>query len=186
MTEQLVRGSLRDIAIHSRTSLAQVFAGAEAMILLDTSGSMVLNDCPGNTRRCDAARDQLIRLQQGMPGKIALVSWDDSPRFCANGLPSPPSGGTDLVAALNFAKPADGCGLKIIIISDGEPNDPQAALALARLFKTKLDVIYIGPEDGFGRDFLRRLADARGGTFSANNVEGITTLAPTITKLLAA
>jgi uncharacterized protein with von Willebrand factor type A (vWA) domain len=185
-TNQLVRGSLKDISIQSRTSIAQAFAGAEAMVLLDCSGSMIVDDCPGQRKRCDVARNELIKLQQAMPGKIALVSWNDHPSFCPSGLPASPMGGTDLVAALSFAKRADGCGIKLIVISDGEPDDEHAALRLARQFKTKLDTIYVGPESGEGRDFLRRLAEASGGTFTSNNVAGLAQLAPTITKLITA
>lgn len=183
---QLVRGSLSDIALQSRSSIAQAFAGADALVLLDCSGSMNEADCPNHRQRCDVARDQLIRLQQSLPGKIALICWNDYPKFCPNGLPVLPMGSTDLVAALGFAKPADGCGQRIIIISDGEPNEEDRALKLARTFKTKLDTIYVGAEDGAGRDFLRRLAEASGGTFQANNVEGLAQLAPTIQKLITA
>jgi len=55
-------------------------------------------------------------------------------------------------------------GMQFILISDGQPDSPEKALAIARTYKNKINVIYVGPEDNpQGRDFLTRLASVTGG-----------------------
>lgn len=183
---QLVRGSLQDVAISNRQSLAKAFMGAEALVLVDISGSMTALDAQGGRSRFSVASDQLVRLQKEQPGKIAVIPWSSTAYFAPSGLPSEPCGGTDLVRALNFIKPADGCGLKIIVISDGEPNDEQRALNLASQFKSKIDTIYIGPENGYGREFLRKLSQVSGGVSVSQSVKEIQFLSQTVTKLISA
>src|SRR5262249_40578770 len=134
--------------------------------------------------RFACAKDQLIRLQRDLPGKIAVISWNSSPRFCSRGLPEEPAGGTNLTAALEFIRPADGTGMRFIVISDGEPDDEHSALELAKNFQTKIDTIFAGPEDSPGRDFLRRLAEASGGKAVSQTVREIPYLANSIQGLL--
>jgi len=183
---QLVRGSLSDIARNNNTSIAQAFMNATAIILVDVSGSMDLPDCPGNRKRYDLACEQLIRLQRDLSGQVAVIAWDNTARFCPGGIPSQPGGSTDLANALKFVYPADGTGVRLIVISDGVPDDQQAALAEAQKFTTKLDCVFVGPENGPGRDFLKRLAAASGGTFADQTVAHLPELAATIQKLIAA
>ena len=53
---------------------------------------------------------------------------------------------------------------RVIVISDGEPNEPDKALQVASKFKNRIDVVSVGPEDRpAGRDFLKQLAAASGG-----------------------
>lgn len=183
-SNQLVRGSLQDISISGRTSLAQAFLGVSALILIDVSYSMNQDDCPGGRKRFTVAQEQLIKLQRDLPGKIGVVAWSSTAYFCPGGLPTEPFGGTNLVNALTFVRPADGCQIKIIIISDGEPDAPDQTLDIARNFKSKLDTIYVGPETGHGRDFLRRLADASGGQSVSQSVREIPQLAESVQRLI--
>lgn len=183
---QLVKGSLSDVARTSNISLAQAFLSAKAIVVIDTSYSMADNDCPGKRRRHDVACEQLFQLQRDLAGQVAVVSFSDHARFCPGGIPSQPNGGTDLAKALKFIYPADGTGVRIVVISDGEPNDSQEALAEASKFISKIDCIYIGPETSLGRDFLRRLAEASGGTFADQSVKDLPQLAATVQQLLVA
>jgi hypothetical protein len=184
MNEALVKGSLLDVAARNNYSVAQAFLSADAIVMVDTSISMSDRDCPGGQSRFSCAREQLIRLQRDLPGKIAVISWNNDARFCAGGLPEEPDGGTDLTGVLQFVKPADGTGVKFILISDGQPNDETSALDLAKQFTSKIDVIFIGPETSPGRDFLRRLAEASGGQAVSNSVRDIPYLANEIQKLI--
>lgn len=186
MTNQLVYGSLRDVATREHKSIAETFLSVDALILIDTSLSMDDHDCPGGRRRYDVACEQLIRLQREIPGKVGVISWNSSARFCPGGLPVAPDGSTDLAEALKFAKPADGCGIRLILISDGEPNNETSALDAARAFTSPIETIYIGPEHGLGRDFLRRLAEATGGKAVSQSVKDIANLSTTVKGLLAA
>lgn len=165
MTTQLVKGSLGAIAQQTGQSLAQTFISCDVVVIVDTSGSMGSLDAPGGRSRYDQACIELANLQETMPGKIGVISFADKVMFCPNGQPFNFRGMTDLEAALQFAKVADvPGGMRFIVISDGEPNDPGAALKVAKTYANKIDTIYVGPQYGEGLDFLRRLAAASGGS----------------------
>jgi hypothetical protein len=183
---QLVYGSLQDIAQREKKPIAETFLSVDALVMVDTSGSMMMNDCQNNRSRYDLACEQLIRLQGDLPGKIGVISWDSGARFCPGGVPTSPCGGTDMAGVLRFVKPADNTSIKLILISDGEPDDEDKALKLAGQFKSKIDTIYCGPESGYGREFLRKLAMATGGISVSQSVQDIANLQQTVTKLLTA
>ena len=92
--------------------------------------------------------------------------------------------GTDMVAALRFVRPADGLGIRIILISDGDPDDDEKTLTLARQFKSHIDTVYIGPEKGRGREFLAKLSGATGGQHLESIAPAM--LAEPVRNLLAA
>lgn len=163
MNTQLVPGSLSAIAAQNHQSIAETFLNADCVILVDTSGSMCACDSRGNRSRYEVACDELKNLQAQLPGKLALLSFSDDVIFCPSGVPFNYEGGTDLTRALKFAKVADVQGMRFIVISDGQPDNGDTALAVARTYKAKIDTIYVGPEGGEGQDFLKRLARASGG-----------------------
>ena len=185
MTQALVKGSLGQIAQQSGQSLAQTFIGAEVVVIVDTSGSMGTEDSFGGRSRYEQACRELETLQANLPGRIAVMSFSSHIEFCPNGKPRDLRGSTDLEGALKFCKPADIPGaMRFIVISDGAPDDPNAALRVARTYQNKIDTIYVGPEGGHGLDFLRQLAAASGGS----HVTAATaqSLAAGVQKLLAA
>lgn len=159
----VVPGSLTDLAQRSGASLAETFISCEAVCLVDTSGSMAACDSRGGLARYDVACEELARLQGDMPGKVAILSFSGSTILCPGGVPAFQGGGTDLAGALTFAKQADVPGVRMIVISDGEPDSEPAALQEAKSIKAPISTIYVGPEGGYGQDFLRRLAAANGG-----------------------
>lgn len=181
-TRAIVPGSLGAIAAQSGQSLAQSFMHADAIVVVDTSASMAERDVAGETTRTRyrAACDELKALQAQHPGKVAVISFSTVAVFCPGGVPENLSGGTDIARALEYIKPADGLGLKLILISDGEPQDADAALAVARTFSDPIQTIYIG--SGSGRAFLERLAKLTGGTAAAR---AIPQLAASIAGLIA-
>lgn len=175
MTNAIVPGSLSAVAQATGRNLAESFLSCSILILLDESGSMSTPDTPSGKTRRQAARDEVIRLQATLPGKIGLFVFSSTVVFCPTGVPLTLDAGTDLHRALEYLKPADGCGLKIIIISDGVPSQIDRCLALARTFENRIDTIFIGPEDDNegGRAFLQQLADATGGHYAAGSAETI-------------
>jgi len=187
MSNALTLGSLGAVAQRDHISLAESFLSADALLIVDMSGSMGANDAPGGISRYEAAEAELRRLQEQFPGKLAVIAFSDIAEFAPTGIPRRIGNGTNLAGALRFVKPADGTGIKFIVISDGQPDDEQAALDVARTFTDRIDCVYIGPEDGGawgGRAFLERLAKASGGTFSKSNAPGL--LADQVTLLLGA
>ncbi len=167
MKNQIVIGSQQDIANKQNISLAESFLSAEIIILFDNSGSMNANDAPGNQTRLVCAEGHLTTLQGKHPGKVALVCFADRVEYAPSGKPVHVGIGTDLAAGLRFVQVADDCGLKIVVISDGEPNDKRDALYVAKQFKSRIDAVFVGPENDIygGREFLQQLANATGGQF---------------------
>lgn len=170
MSTQIVKGSLAALARENHTSIAETFINADVVIMVDTSSSMEAVDegMDGQTRYRRAC-NELAKLQNSLPGRIAVISWSSSPVFCPNGVPTLLGGGTELADALKFVRVADGCDMRFIVISDGDVWEPERTLKEARKFKSRIDTIFIGPEDGSGQEFLQKLAAASGGGFSTNH-----------------
>lgn len=180
--QALVPGSLSSIAKERNRSLAESFLSVDVLLIVDVSSSMLSPDAPGNRKRYDVAVEELKRLQADMPGKIGVVAFSDSVQFCPRGHPTGSFGSTDMARALQFVQPADGTGVRFILISDGEPDSGDDTLRVAKTFKTHIDTVYIGPEGRRGREFLKRLAAATGGEFVQS--EHIAELAGPVLKLL--
>jgi len=161
----LVPGSIAALAQQQGASLAETFINADVIVICDTSGSMGSCDSRGGRSRYDVELEELAGLQRRLPGKIAVLSFSSQVMFCPGGQPYNFGGGTNLAGALDFARVADVPGMKFIVISDGQPDEPGAALTAARKYKAKIDTVYCGPEDdwGGGRSFLAQLAQASGG-----------------------
>lgn len=160
----IVKGSLADIAMASGQSLAETFVGAEVVVIVDTSGSMGTHDSRGGKTRYDVACEELAALQEQAAGRVAVLSFSNDTMFCPTGQPWNFQGGTDMAGALRFAKMADVPGIRFVLISDGEPDNPEATLKVAARYQNRIDTIFVGPEERpAGRDFLQRLAQASGG-----------------------
>lgn len=133
-------------------------AGTATVVLADVSGSM--EQPAGEVRRVDRLRDAL----EGLSG-VRLVAFASAPvelRSAAD-LPAP-AGGTALHLAIDMAagmRPA-----RTVVVSDGEPDDEEAAIAAADRLPGRIDVIYCGPEgNARARAFLMRLARTGGGAY---------------------
>ncbi|MHB1131748.1 MAG: vWA domain-containing protein [Chloroflexota bacterium] len=162
----VVSGSIQDIVTRANLSIAESFLSASVICLIDVSGSMDAHDSKGGKSRYDVAVEELIKLQATLPGKIAVVAFSDSVQFCPSGVPPFMACGTDLAKALEFVKLADGT-VRFVVISDGMPNEPAPCLKLAKTFKSRIDCIYVGPEDDrSGAHFLEQLAAASGGKYA--------------------
>lgn len=181
----IVVGSLSAVAKAGGHSLAESFISCDAIILVDVSGSMAADDAREGKSRYDVALEELAALQATMPGKLAIIGFSDKAEFCPGGVPVFAGAGTDLANALRFAQVADVGGMRFVVISDGAPNDGEAALRVAATYKGRIDTIYVGPElDVSGRDFLAKLAAAhKGQTVTADRAS---LLAEKTTQLLLA
>jgi Mg-chelatase subunit ChlD len=171
----IVKGSLSAISKRNNCSLAESFLSADVLLLVDMSGSMSATDAPGGLSRYQAAENDVIRLQHRHEGKVALVCFSSTVMFVPGGKPLRMGGGTDLAKALRYIKVADDADIKLILISDGLPNNSESALSVAMTFKSKISTIYIGPENDMqgGRAFLKKLADATGGQSLKSDSPGL-------------
>lgn len=163
----VVPGSILDRASQSDSSVAEVFARCEIIVVLDQSGSMSAEDTRDGRSRYDVADEELAKIQAAYPGKAALISFDSSPEFCPGGMGNRHGGGTNIVAALEYVIVADGLAT-IVLVSDGEPNEPHwnaedKTLEVAGRFKHPIHTIYIGAPGERGEEFLDELARRTGG-----------------------
>lgn len=132
---------------------------ADAIILVDVSGSMDARDSRGGRTRYAVALDELAQLQARMPGKLAVIAFSTEVQFCPGGLPPLMGCSTDLAGALRFARVADVEGMQFVVISDGQPDDERAALAEAAQYKCRISTIFVGREgDTAAQAFLAALA----------------------------
>jgi len=184
MTRAIVTGSIADVMGKENVSLAEGFLHCDVMLLVDTSASMDQRDAPGGLSRHDAAQKELEHLQTSQPGKFSVVSFSNEARFCPTGIPHRFNESTNMAGALRFVKPADDCGIRFFLITDGEPNSESETLEVAKTFKSRIDVVYIGRENGRGRDFLQRLAALTGGQSVKSKEIGM--LAESVEMLLLA
>ena len=184
MNNSIVPGSLSQIAQQNNTGLAESFLGADYIIVLDMSGSMSSHDAPGGKSREQVAEEDVIHLQTMHKGKIALFCFADYCIFAPGGVPLNCGGSTNMAAALRYIQAADDCGSKIILVSDGMPNDASETLRIAREFKNKIDTIFCGPETDTegGRAFLEKLARATKGKSYQSDSPGL--LGTSVEKLL--
>jgi len=155
----IVVGSIGDVAQKSSQSIAHSFVNAKIIAVVDVSGSMAVHDARDGQSRYDVALQELATLQRRNPGEVAVLAFSSKVEFIPGGVPPLFGKGTDLAGALRFAKMADAPGLRFVVISDGQPNDEQTALAAARAIKARIDVVYVGPEGGAGSQFLAQLAN---------------------------
>lgn len=162
--KSVIKGSLTQISKEQGQPLAASFLSADCVVLVDVSSSMEAQDAPGGKSRYDAACSELAALQNNMPGKIAVIAFSQQTVFCPNGIPLNMGGSTDLAGALKFSKVADVPDMRFVVISDGQPDSPSAALETAKDYQNRIDTIYVGSEiSPSGREFLIELAKRSGG-----------------------
>ena len=160
---EIVKGSIADLAQRNNQSLAETFLSCDCVVLIDVSGSMSSYDNYDKSRY-ERACESLRNLQNSLEGKIAVVRFSHDVAFEPAGVPAFTGGGTDLKKGLQFIKAADVPGIRFIVISDGTPDNPQQALSIAKTFKNKIDVIFVGNElDSGAIAFMNDLARVSGG-----------------------
>jgi hypothetical protein len=137
-----------------------------AVALVDISGSMAQRE--GSRRRIDLLADVLQQVLTADP-VIRITAFGSIPEELTGAEPGrnlrlpEPCGSTALHLALE--RVAQGpCPHRLVVISDGSPDDPQAALAAAKtLAPVIIDAYYVGPdEEPAAIGFMRALSLAGG------------------------
>ena len=189
MNHEITKGSIADLMQNENVSLAESFMTCECVVLFDVSGSMDTIDNGYKETRFERGKKELKSIQAEMPGKYAIIQFADRVDFMPGGVPMMwmSGGGTDLTAALKYAKIADEIpDMRFVVISDGEPNNNTTALKVASGYKNRIDTIFIGEEhntwSAHARDFMRQLAQMSGGDSVTTAAENI---GKTVTMLLS-
>lgn len=153
------------------------------VILADVSGSMESTAWGGRTKHAVLREAINLTMQRE---RHELIAFAGAPQLLAsaNDLPAP-GGSTALHLALQSAIARDPG--RILVVSDGEPDNEQAALTVASTFAGVVDVLYIGPDaNAAAMAFLRRLAQAGHGRFHGTDIAraGQPALSHTMQQLL--
>lgn len=160
---QIIKGSIKDIATNGDTALA--ILNAKAALVCDRSGSM--NEYTANGKTRAQLEDEVVtELQSRYSGKIVVVGFNDSAYLCEDGVLPMPAAGTQFLSAFEVSEALSDAGLRVILISDGDPQESHDHLLdqARQKFHNNMDCIYVGDEGSAGEDFMRRLADAVGGS----------------------
>jgi hypothetical protein len=146
--------------------------GARQCLLLDVSGSM--------SEECEPGRSKWQALRALLPqfALAQMFAFSDDVRPCGPASLPPPSSGTNMAGAFIYLK-SHRIG-HAVLITDGLPNDEEAALREAR--GLRLDIFYVGPAPRPA--FLDRLAAATGG--SAQTASLKTSSQPQLAKAVRA
>lgn len=140
-------------------------AGSSVVLVCDTSGSMA--ESAGGRTKYDHLQEAVDSLKQSIPDAV-IVSFNSFASVVYGPLPMP-SGGTALDIALDEA--ARHSPRKTIVVSDGEPNDPNKALEAARRVPGTIDVIYCGSDTNLKAiEFMRRLAREGAGSMVVHDL----------------
>jgi hypothetical protein len=155
----LVRKVETSLEASSLTDLINASTDAP-FLLIDTSSSMDESCRPGKTR-ISALRDVVRTIQGDTPTPMIAFGgpYGEEVRFVFD-VPEP-DGGTPLAQAIALAKRHG--ATRLVIISDGEPDNNDAAMREAEAFGGRIDVVFVGPEGSMGSFFLDEMAQKTGG-----------------------
>ena len=167
--------------------LKNAHEGKGEVLLCDTSGSMsspVSYNTTEQVRRIDALRDTVHILQQETTPRI--VVFNSEPRD-THSIPPHTGGSTNLASALNFLN-RDPKPKRIVLISDGQPDNAEMAFQEASKLNVDISAIFIGSPGENGEQFLKDLCSCYNGQFTsdAHALERPKELAEKITGLLSA
>ncbi len=125
----------------------------ETVFVLDVSGSM--DGMSGKQRKIDHLRDVMSKY----PTAHKVCFSDDV--YLTQDIPEP-RGGTSLDKTFRYLAKTNNFK-KIVLVSDGEPNDEGEALNEAVTLGAKVDIVFIGTKGSRGERFMERLAERTGG-----------------------
>jgi len=131
------------------------FKDTTPVVLFDISGSMNCDDCPVAESRIDVV-NRISKKMQKFPvyafsDKVQRTEYSDLTA----------SGSTDLSQALEVCKHYP----KVILVSDGCPDEKVPTMVKAISLGIPFDTILIGNEES-GKRFMQELSERTGGKFS--------------------
>lgn len=143
--------------------LVRVKTSEHVFLMLDCSSSMKHKMRNGKTR-IEGLREVVKGVQADRPCQMIAFGPNNGEGrtvFFVGGVPAP-EGMTPLAEAILFAKEQNAG--RVVVISDGWPDNPQAATEAAVAFGGQVDVVFVGDPGDPGAAFLKSLAEATGGT----------------------
>lgn len=160
MSNSLIKKSLeQSLGVKSLSDLVRAKTSEEVFLAIDCSGSMGTMLRNGK-RRIEGLRTVVSDIQQQRETRMIQFGGDDSVGWVTS-VPEP-SGSTPLAEAIEFARTAEAG--RLVMISDGYPDNAQRAFDAARAFGGRIDVVFVGDPGDRGEKFLLELASLTGGT----------------------
>jgi len=152
----------------------QLEMDARPILLLDVSGSMV--QMVNNKRKIDILREIVTNF-------IGVRMFVFSTHINETKYIPEPQESTDLYNAFKYLKQFINKDTNLVLVSDGQPNDPESALNEAKSLGIPVNVVYIGNMGSSGEQFMKLLAKLTNGkeitaevlnmTFQQQLTEGI-------------
>lgn len=158
-----------DLSARLQGYLAKAAESNPAPVVFVCDMSTSMDKIAGKKKRVDHLRDALRKLLVDVPA-ARIVRFDFGARLAA-GVDDlgEPRGGTYMHAGIDLAATIKAPAT--IVISDGEPMSEDLALQAAAKLPGKVHTIFVGDEgDATAIEFMRRLAQAKGGTYHVRNL----------------
>lgn len=165
---QLIKGSIKVVGAKD---IAAAMAKAKLVLICDRSGSMSSLDGYQNKARYEVEDSVVTNIQNKYPGQVVLIAFSDTAKLCLDGILPSPSGNTMMTHGLEKATPLALAGLKCVLISDGEPSEPEDWVLekVKKDFIGRLHTIFVGPEISEGAQFIRKIAQVARGQYNVYN-----------------
>src|SRR5262245_12590486 len=152
----------------AKDDLDDFLRGARRSLLLIDTSSSIGDRIRSGERRIDALRKvvRMVKAEKNVPTAAfgRFYSSDGSFQLVrvVEDVPEP-EGMTPLAEAIDFGRREGATHL--VVVTDGEPDNEQRALAAAQAFANPIDVFFVGDAPSAGERFAQRLAQLTGGTF---------------------
>lgn len=163
LNRSLAKGSLGDL-VQARTK--------RTLLLVDVSGSMAHMIVKTGKRRIDALRGVVadLRSTHNVPVAAFGLRGRQPVDLLEGGHIPEPQGSTPLDRGIAYG--TEQGANHLVVVTDGEPNSPEAAYEAARHFGGPIDVFFVGDATDYGRHFASELARRTGGKFHFNDLTG--------------
>lgn len=153
-------------------------------LLLDISSSMN-SEMRNGKKKIEGLREVVREVKTRGPVQMAVFPPHNSAGAAEFVTSVPhPHGGTPLAQAIEWCK-IEGAN-RLVVVSDGAPDDREGAKEKAKAFGGRIDVVYVGNPGGKGAIFLKELAEMTGGSHFNGDLSTPKELAPRIAGLLGA
>lgn len=167
MNDKLENIGGRKVAMsHSLRAMAKMNK-SKSILVLDRSGSMadIINyESPEPERKIDALRKIVGNLRT--EADFEQLVFDSQNEWTEQ--IGDPRGGTALAEALEEVTALRPTTRRVVLITDGWPDNRHSALAAAKSLPCPLDIFYVGPlTDTDAQNFLKQLAESAGGLYGS-------------------
>lgn len=145
------------------------------ILMLDSSYSMSINTVGGNTRI--SSLWEIVQSLRAQGVNFRPLSFGDEVQWCEVVVPTP-AGGTPLTEAFEFILSSGKRPSRIVLITDGEPDNAYTAHEAGQALGCPINVFFVGDaHNEEAKRFCFMLAQATGGQYAENTISSALLLA---------